>query len=112
MQGDAPRILPAASLAAGDPAGALREVRWAADHGFRAVCLGNSPIYGPKRFGKLEYNDPSFEPLWSLLEETGPGRHVPRLDRPRPARGRRQRRRDHQLRLPLDGDHASSRSCS
>ncbi len=30
--------------------------------------------------------------------------HVPRVDGPRPTRGRRQRRGDHQLRLPLDGD--------
>lgn len=71
MQGDAPRILPAALIAAGDQAGALREIRWAAQQGFRAVCLGNSVIYGPKKFGELEYNDPSFEPMWALLEETG-----------------------------------------
>jgi predicted TIM-barrel fold metal-dependent hydrolase len=71
MLGDAPRILPTALLACGDQAGALREIRWAADNGFRAVCLGNSVKYGPKRFGELEYNDPSFEPMWSLLEETG-----------------------------------------
>jgi len=71
MQGDAPRILPAACIAAGDQPGALREIRWAAEHGFRAVCLGNSVLYGPKKFGELEYNDPSFEPMWSLLEECG-----------------------------------------
>jgi predicted TIM-barrel fold metal-dependent hydrolase len=71
MQGDAPRILPAAAIAAGDQAGAMNEIRWAAEHGFRAVCLGNSVIYGPKEYGKLEYNDPSFTPMWSLLEETG-----------------------------------------
>ena len=71
MQGAAPRILPLASIAAGDQAGALREIRWAADHGFRGVCLGNSVIYGPKQFGRLEYNDPSFEPMWHLLEEAG-----------------------------------------
>ena len=71
MLGDAPRILPTALLACGDQPGALREIRWAADHGFRAVCLGNSVKYGPKHFGELEYNDPSFEPMWALLEETG-----------------------------------------
>ncbi|HEY8123560.1 MAG TPA: amidohydrolase family protein [Myxococcota bacterium] len=71
MQGAAPRILPAALLSAGDQAGTLREIRWARDHGFRAVCLGNSVIYGPKKFGELEYNHPSFEPIWALLEETG-----------------------------------------
>jgi predicted TIM-barrel fold metal-dependent hydrolase len=71
MQGENPRMLPAALLAPGDQAGTMNEIAWAADHGFRAVCLSNSPIYGPKKFGELEYNDPSFEPMWRLLEETG-----------------------------------------
>ena len=71
MQGDNPRMLPAALIAPGDMAGAMAEIAWAKDHGFRAVCLSNSVIYGPKQFGELEYNNPSFEPMWSLLEETG-----------------------------------------
>ena len=71
MQGGNPRMLPAALLAPGDQSGTMKEIAWAADHGFRAVCPSNSPIYGPKKFGELEYNDPSFEPMWSLLEETG-----------------------------------------
>jgi predicted TIM-barrel fold metal-dependent hydrolase len=71
MQGDAPKILPMALIAAGDQDGAMREITWAAEHGFRGVCLGNSPTYGPNEPGKLQYNDPSFEPMWSLLEETG-----------------------------------------
>jgi predicted TIM-barrel fold metal-dependent hydrolase len=71
MQGAAPRILPMALIASGDQKGAEREIRWAAEHGFRGVCLGNSPIYGPTEHGKLQYNDPSFESMWALLEETG-----------------------------------------
>jgi len=71
MQGDNPRMLPAALIATGDRAGAMREIAWAAERGFRAVCLGNSVIYGPKQFGEFEYNDPGFEPMWSLLEEAG-----------------------------------------
>ncbi len=71
MQGAAPRMLPMASIAAGDIDGALREIAWAAEHGFRGLCLGNSAIYGPKQFGQLEYNDPRFERLWSCVEETG-----------------------------------------
>jgi predicted TIM-barrel fold metal-dependent hydrolase len=71
MHGEQPRILPMALIAAGDQAGAEAEVRWAAEHGFRGVCLGNSPTYGPTRPGTLQYNDPSFESLWALLEETG-----------------------------------------
>ena len=64
-------MLPAALIAPGDMAGAMAEIAWATDHGFRAVCLSNSVIYGPKQFGELEYNNPTLEPMWSLLEETG-----------------------------------------
>ena len=49
----------------------MAEIAWAAEHGFRALCLSNAVIYGPKKWGELEYNDPSFEAMWSLLEETG-----------------------------------------
>ncbi|MBM3683628.1 MAG: amidohydrolase [Actinobacteria bacterium] len=71
MQGPNPRILPMALIASGDIDGAMAEVRWAAEHGFRGVCLGNSPAYGPNVPGSLQYNDPAFEPLWSTIEETG-----------------------------------------
>jgi predicted TIM-barrel fold metal-dependent hydrolase len=71
MQGDHPTILPMALIATGDLEGAEREIRWAAEHGYRGVCLGNSPIYGPTEHGRLQYNDPSFESMWELLEEIG-----------------------------------------
>jgi predicted TIM-barrel fold metal-dependent hydrolase len=71
MGGPEPKMLPMALIAAGDQEGAMAEIRWAADHGFRGVCLGNSPTYGPTEPGKLQYNDASFEDMWSLLEETG-----------------------------------------
>ncbi len=71
MRGADARILPMALIATGDLDGASREIRWAAEQSFRGVCLGNAPVYGPSEFGSLQYNDPSFEPLWSLLEETG-----------------------------------------
>ncbi len=60
-----------ALIATGDIDGALAEVRWAAEHDFVGLCLGNAPIYGPKVWGHIEYNDPAFERLWSLVEETG-----------------------------------------
>lgn len=65
------RIRPLASIATGDIDCALRSIAWAAEHDFVGLCFGNSPIYGPKEFGKLEYNDPAFEPVWSLVEEVG-----------------------------------------
>lgn len=71
MHGDEPKILPVALIATGDQDGAGREIEWAAAHGFRGISLGNSPIYGPTGEGKLQYNDASFEPMWSLIEETG-----------------------------------------
>ncbi len=71
MQGPNPRLLPMASITAGDLDGATAEIRWAASNGFRGVCLGNQPVYGPNDYGRLQYNDPLFEPMWSLIEETG-----------------------------------------
>jgi predicted TIM-barrel fold metal-dependent hydrolase len=64
------RTRPLACVATGDVECALRTVRWAADHDFVGLCLGNTPIYGPKVWGNVEYNDPSFEALWSLIDET------------------------------------------
>ena len=49
----------------------MAEATWAAEHGFVGLCLGNCPVYGPKQWGNLEYNDPAFEPFWSLIEEAG-----------------------------------------
>ena len=71
MQGPSPTIIPMALIAAGDIEGAMREITWAADHGYRGVCLGNQPTYGPTAPGSLQYNSPLFEPIWSLIEETG-----------------------------------------
>lgn len=63
------RTRPLASIATGDIDLATTEARWAAEHGFVGLCLGNSPVYGPKQWGHLEYNDPAFESFWSLCEE-------------------------------------------
>lgn len=71
MQGNQPRLLPMALIATGDLEGAMAEIRWAASHGFRGLCLGNQPVYGSHKHGDLQYNDLAFEPMWSLIEETG-----------------------------------------
>ena len=52
------RTRPLASIATGDVDLAMAEATWAAEHGFVGLCLGNSPVYGPKQWGNLEYNDP------------------------------------------------------
>lgn len=65
------RTLPMASIATGNLDAAYEEIRIAADRGFAGLCFGNSPIYGPKKWGDLEYNDPGFDRIWSLIAETG-----------------------------------------
>jgi predicted TIM-barrel fold metal-dependent hydrolase len=49
----------------------VAEASWAAEHGFVGLCLGNSPVFGPKVWGNIEYNDPRFGRLWSVVAETG-----------------------------------------
>jgi predicted TIM-barrel fold metal-dependent hydrolase len=63
------RSRPLACLATGEPELAEKEATWAAEHGFVGLCLGNTPVFGPKQWGQLEYNDPRFERLWSVCEE-------------------------------------------
>jgi predicted TIM-barrel fold metal-dependent hydrolase len=63
------RTRPLASIATGDPDLAVAAAEWAAEHDFVGLCLGNSPVYGPKQWGNLEYNDPRFERFWSVTEE-------------------------------------------
>jgi predicted TIM-barrel fold metal-dependent hydrolase len=65
------RTRPLASIATGHPDLAVAEVRKAAGRGFVGLCLGNQPFFGAKPGTELEYNDPVFEPLWSVIEETG-----------------------------------------
>jgi len=65
------RIRPLACIATGDIDCAMKTITWAAEHDFVGLCFGNAPVYGPKTWGNLEYNDPAFEPVWSLVAETG-----------------------------------------
>jgi predicted TIM-barrel fold metal-dependent hydrolase len=60
---------PLASIATGDVDLALAEATWAAEHGFVGLTLGNSPVYGPKQWGNLEYNDEAFEEFWAFNAE-------------------------------------------
>jgi hypothetical protein len=63
------RTRPLASIATGDVGLATASATWAAEHDFAGLCLGNSPVYGPKQWGHLEYNDPAFESFWSSTAE-------------------------------------------
>ena len=63
------RCMPMAMIATGDLEGAMAEITWAAEQGFKGLTMPNKPIFGPLKDGELQYNDKSFEPLWSLVEE-------------------------------------------
>ena len=62
---------PCALIVAGDVEGAMKEIAWAAERGFKSLAFGNRPVYGPDGPDVLHYNDKIFEPLWALVEETG-----------------------------------------
>ena len=63
------RFVPMAVIAPGDLEGAMAEVKWAAEQGFKGLTLPNKPIFGPLKPGELQYNDKVFDPLWSLIAE-------------------------------------------
>jgi predicted TIM-barrel fold metal-dependent hydrolase len=64
-------MLPMAMVSTGDMEGAFAEIEWAVENGFKGLLFPNKPVYGPTQPGDLMYNDASFEPLWSAIEETG-----------------------------------------
>ncbi|MEM7323421.1 MAG: amidohydrolase family protein [Actinomycetota bacterium] len=63
------RMLPMAMVCTGDLEGTMAEIVWAKENGFKGLCLPNKPIYGVQQYGELQYNDPSFTPLWELVED-------------------------------------------
>jgi len=63
------RFMPMAVIAPGDLEGAMAEVKWAAEQGFKGLSLPNKPIFGPLKPGELQYNDKVFDSLWSLIAE-------------------------------------------
>ena len=78
--------------------------------GFVGLCLSNSPVYGPKIWGNLEYNEPVVRADCGRSPRR-PGCPSRFTCRPATTPGSRwQRRGDHQLRVPLDADpHGAAR---
>lgn len=56
------RFVPLAAVSWDDVSDAVREIRWAREHGFKGVVL---PAFDPQR----PLFDPAFEPIWNVLEE-------------------------------------------
>jgi predicted TIM-barrel fold metal-dependent hydrolase len=73
FKADFHRIMPMAMIAGGDLENAIKEVQWAAAHGFHGVMLSNRPVFHriDQPRNRLEYNDKMFEPLWAAIQETG-----------------------------------------
>ena len=61
------RLVPMAMIAPADVEGAIAEVEWAAQTGFHGLYLPVKPVFGPADPDHLQYNDRSFEPLWSAI---------------------------------------------
>ncbi|MDA1100102.1 MAG: amidohydrolase family protein [Proteobacteria bacterium] len=60
---------PLAALATGDIPGTLKEIRRAADRGFRGLTLPCKPIFGGHDVDDPNYNLPMYDPMWALIEE-------------------------------------------
>jgi predicted TIM-barrel fold metal-dependent hydrolase len=65
------RVLPMAMVAPADIDGAIREVAWAAEAGFKGLYFPVKPVFGPSSPDHLQYNDKAFEPLWETVSDSG-----------------------------------------
>jgi len=64
------RLAPAAAIATGDLAGSIAEVERVAKLGFRALTLPCKPIWGAHDVDHPNYNLPTFDPLWAVVQDT------------------------------------------
>jgi predicted TIM-barrel fold metal-dependent hydrolase len=62
---------PVAAIATGDLYGSMAEITRVAKRGFRALTLPCKPIWGAHDVAHPNYNLPLFDPMWSLIQETG-----------------------------------------
>jgi len=65
------RLSPAAAIATADLEGSIAEVQRVAKLGFRALTLPCKPVWGGHDVDHPNYNLPTFDPLWAVIQETG-----------------------------------------
>lgn len=65
------RMSPMAAVATGDLPGTLAEIKRVAKLGFRGLTLPCKPIFGAHDADHPNYNQPVFDPMWALIQETG-----------------------------------------
>jgi predicted TIM-barrel fold metal-dependent hydrolase len=63
------RMSPAAAIATGDLEGSIAEVKRVARLGFRALTLPCKPIWGAHDVDHPNYNLPTFDPLWGVIQD-------------------------------------------
>ena len=64
-------LSPMAGIAAADIKGAIKEIERSAERGFRGLALPCKPVWGPPDHEHLNYNLPEFDPLWTVIQDTG-----------------------------------------
>ena len=64
------RMAPMACIASGDIDVAIAEIQRVAQLGFRGLTLPAKPVWGGHDPDELNYNDPVFDRLWAVVEET------------------------------------------
>jgi predicted TIM-barrel fold metal-dependent hydrolase len=62
---------PVAAIATGDLDGSMAEIARVATLGFRALTLPCKPVWGAHDVAHANYNLPLFDPMWSLIQDTG-----------------------------------------
>ncbi len=63
------RIAPMACVATSDLDGAIDEIKRVAKLGFRGINLPTKPIFGPGDADHENYNLPTFDPLWAVVQD-------------------------------------------
>ena len=65
------QLSPVAAIATADLEGSIAEVKRVAKVGFRALTLPCKPVWGAHDVDHANYNLPTFDPLWGVIQDTG-----------------------------------------
>ena len=82
-------MVPVASIATGDIDGAMAEIERTAKMGYKILSRPCKPMWGAHDVDHVNYNEPHFDPMYALIQETGMPMtfHVSTGRDPRAARG-------------------------
>ena len=63
------RMSPIACIATADLEGAIKEIKRVAKLGFRGINLPCKPVFGPGDADHENYNLPTFDPMWEVIQD-------------------------------------------